>query len=40
MRHFYSMNSFHIFDQGESVPQWEQGQGGEFKSNRPNEGGL
>ena len=28
----------HIFDVGESLPQWEQGQEREFKNNRPNEG--
>ena len=28
----------HIFDLGESLPQWEQSQGREFKHNQPNEG--
>ena len=28
----------HTFDLGESLPQWEQSQGREFKHNQPNEG--
>ena len=30
----------HIFDTGESLPKWEQGQDQDCKDDRPNEGGL